>query len=505
VLGVIAALSASAFPVVADETIPSTGETIGLAARVARFEHGLRPAGRSAEEQPQRWTVTERLKHHKIPGVSIAVLRGGEVVFARAYGTRDAETNEPLDTETVFSVGSLSKTGTALTALRLVAAGKLDLDKNINRSLASWQVPPSEALGDKIVTLRGLLSHTAGLSVHGFADFQPEEPLPTTVQILDGIKPAKNKPIRVVHPPGTTFDYSGGGTTIVQLAIADVTGVPFHKAVHKHLFAPLGLKRMTYESPLPDDYPNVALAHNASGQPTARPRGWESFAENGASGLWANPTEYAQMLAGMLKSYQGGSDTLLPHSLAIDALTEVSPGNFGLGPQLFGSGAMRRMEHGGANASYKAVYEVLIDRGEGVVIFTNGANGGAIRGEILRSLSDVFEWGTYPEIINRPLPSDHSRQLVGTYERQNSKHNLQQPAADDPKTVEIRLEEGELVMEYFPNLSWRKTKQRLLAIDPNLFSLGSPKSRIEFLRGTYDRYAALRWHTGRRSTFYQRK
>ncbi|MEM6543726.1 MAG: serine hydrolase domain-containing protein, partial [Pseudomonadota bacterium] len=216
-----------------------------LSSRLKRFEAGLRPALQQRGEEPVRWSLVERMDQHGVPGVSVVIMDDGEIIHARGYGTARADSDLPVDTETVFSVGSVSKIGAAMTAHALVAEGVLDLDTDVNQYLKRWTLPSDEAAPGKVITLRGLMSHTAGLNVHGFADFLPGEPLPGVVDVLSGRGPAKSAAVRVIHEPGSVSDYSGGGTTVTGLVISDSTGLSFNDAAQKYLFEPLGMTRST--------------------------------------------------------------------------------------------------------------------------------------------------------------------------------------------------------------------------------------------------------------------
>lgn len=111
-----------------------------------------------------------------------------------------------------------------MAALQLVEQGKIDLDRNINDTLHAWQLPKDSKLAPNGVTLRQLLSHAAGLGVHGFgSDYRPGAPLPKTVQILDGVPPSHNAPVRSVLPAGAQFEYSGGGCVVTQLALTEMS------------------------------------------------------------------------------------------------------------------------------------------------------------------------------------------------------------------------------------------------------------------------------------------
>ena len=136
----------------------------------------------------------------------------------------EAGSDEPVTSETRFQAASISKPLSAMAALHLVQRGLLDLDANVNDALRSWQVPDNEHTREQLVTLRGLLSHTAGLSVLGFRGYAAGEDVPTLRQVLDGKPPANSEPVRVMREPGTSFSYSGGGYTVMQQLLEDVTG-----------------------------------------------------------------------------------------------------------------------------------------------------------------------------------------------------------------------------------------------------------------------------------------
>src|SRR6185436_15103017 len=219
--------------------------------RVERVENGLLPA--VIVKGVPGWTVQERLKRYKIPGVSIAVINNYKVEWAKAYGVKDVETNEPVTTETRFQAGSISKPVAAMAALKKVEQGKIALDEDINNKLTTWKLPDNEFTARKKVTLANLLSHTGGLTVHGFPGYAPDEKIPTLSQILDGGPPANTPAVRVDFEPGTRFRYSGGGVTIAQLAIMDIEKKPYPQIAQETVLGPLKMTNSTYQQPLPDD------------------------------------------------------------------------------------------------------------------------------------------------------------------------------------------------------------------------------------------------------------
>src|SRR6185369_1366057 len=207
--------------------------------RIERIERGLLPA--VLIKGAPAWTIQERMKHYKVPGVSIAIIRDFKVEWAKAYGLKDVETNEPVTTETLFQAGSISKPVAAMVALKKVEQGKIALDENINNKLTSWKLPDNEFTAKRKVTLANLLSHTGGLTVHGFPGYAVGEKIPTLPQVLDGAPPANTAPVRVDIEPGTKHRYSGGGTTIAQLAIMDIEKKPYPQIARETVLGPLNM------------------------------------------------------------------------------------------------------------------------------------------------------------------------------------------------------------------------------------------------------------------------
>lgn len=386
---------------VAGKTTPTASDPLRTA-----LEHGLRPAVLKAGEAAPGWSLQQRMAHYHVPGVAIALVRDGIVVDAAGYGVRVVGGDARIDADTLFSVGSISKIVAAATSLRLVTGGRIDLDRNVNEYMKSWQITPAPGIVDPVVTLRMLLSHTSGLGVHGFEDYPPGAALPSLLDTLDGRAPAKNEAVRLKHPPGTRGDYSGGGVMVEQLVLETVSGRPLDALARAEVFTPLGMRRSTYGDPGRGSDGNIAHAHDAKGTAVALPRGWESFPEAAASGLWTSANDLGALVAALLRSYRG-DDPFLPRPIAVEMMTEVATSWHGLGPRLDGAGATRIFHHGGANDSYRAWIEGYLETGDGFVILTNGASGGALMLEIRNALSDALARGVNPPL--RTLAPDPGR------------------------------------------------------------------------------------------------
>ncbi len=338
--------------------------------------------------QQHQQTIAQRMQQHQVPGMSIAIIENNQIIWTKGFGLKQVGSKDQVDTNTVFSVGSVSKVAAAVATLRLVAQQKLELDKDVNQYLSQWKVPQNRYTRKQAVTLRHLMSHTAGFNVHGFGDFQPGAKLPTTLDTLNGRAPAKHDALKVEFTPGSQFRYSGGGTTVEQLIIEETTKQDFVSATQNLVFKPLAMNRSTYLNPLPPSHGNIAKAHNRNGQPTALPRGWEAMPEMAASGLWTTPTDLAKMMIALIKAHQGKTNDFLPQALVQDMMTPVSPSQFGLGPQLYDD----FFYHGGANDSYRAFIKANLKTGTGIVVLTNGSNGSALAREMVEFMNQLQGW-----------------------------------------------------------------------------------------------------------------
>ena len=189
----------------------------------ASIESALLPTFTVRGEPQPRRSLATRMAELGVPGVSVAVLIDGEIGWARGYGFADVESRRPVTANTLFQAASISKPVAALAALQLVAEGHVDLDADVNTYLKSWRVPANDLMAESPVTLRGLLTHRAGLSVSGFPGYGPDAAVPDAPGVLDGR--GNTDPVRVVMTPGERRRYSGGGYTVMQQLVADVRGL----------------------------------------------------------------------------------------------------------------------------------------------------------------------------------------------------------------------------------------------------------------------------------------
>lgn len=371
---------------------PAAAKGTALEARISRVENGLLPNVLIKGAPPVAMKLAERMAFYKVPGVSVAVINVGQVEWARGYGVKEVGKSDPITPETMFQAGSISKPVAAIAAMRLVQDGKLSLDEDVNQKLVSWHVPENEFTKEQKVTLRRLLTHSAGLTVHGFPGYAADAPVPTLVQVLDGVKPANTDAVRVDTVPGKLWRYSGGGYTIMQQLLIDASKKPFPELMGQTVLSRLGLKHSTYEQPLPASFAaKAATAHNNGVPIKGR---WHTYPEMAAAGLWTTPTDLALIAIELQKTLAGQSHKVLNSATAKLMVAEQIQ-NWGLGPRVDSAGRSAHFSHGGVDEGFEAFWVGYDSTGQGAVIMTNGSRGVDLAMEVIRSVAREYNWPDY--------------------------------------------------------------------------------------------------------------
>lgn len=328
--------------------------------------------------------VSSVLKQYNVPGAGVAVFRNFEIEWARGFGLANVATKAPVDSLTLFQAASISKPVAALAVLRLVRDGRLDLDRNVNEYLTNWKVPENEFTAAKPVTLRALLSHTAGLNVGGFKGYEAGAPVPAVPQILDGLSPANSEAVRVAKPVGAKWEYSGGGTTIMQQVLVDALKTPFPEIMKRYVLDPVGMHFSTYEQPLPARLAAFASAGHEKGAVIKGER--HTYPEMAAAGLTTTASDLARFGIAVQKARLGVDTGLLSQELANAMVTPVLPDSFGLGFESFRKEDAEKkfFGHTGGNAGYRCWLLITKSGGNGLVVLTNGDEWNAVRDIALR-------------------------------------------------------------------------------------------------------------------------
>lgn len=320
-----------------------------------------------------RTDIAAWMEFYDVPGVSVAVINDFELDYVESHGVESRTTGEPVTGETLFQAASLTKSVTAMGILSLVQDGTVSLDADVNDYLTSWEVPDNRFQTSQPVTLRRLLSHTAGTTVSGFRGYRYTESVPTLIQILDGEPPSNSPPVVVDAVPGSGFSYSGGGFLIAQQVVLDVTGMTFPEFIRERVLDPIGLDHSTFEQPLPDSLADQAASgYYADGTPV--PGRHHIYPEIAAGGWWTTATDVARFLIEIQRSVRGESNLVLSRDHAELMLREVR-NDYGLGLALRSDGGQVYFWHAGANDGFRSAMIAHPSRGYGLVIMTNSDNG----------------------------------------------------------------------------------------------------------------------------------
>ena len=379
-------------------------------------------------QPPFQLTLQKLMALYKVPGLSVAVIDHYQIAWAKGYGVTQAGSSDPVTPRTLFMAGSIAKTPTAAATLYLVEQGKLSLDEDVNQKLRSWQLPENEFTAQQKATLRRILSHTAGTTVHGFDGYAVDEARPTLVQVLNGEKPANSPPVRVDLVPGTKWRYSGGGVLIEQQLLMDVTGKPFPQLMRDIVFDKLGMRDSSYEQPLPPARAAQAASGTYASGKTVRGK-WHVYPEMAAGGLWTTPSDLATFAIEIALSRRGKSNRLLSQSMAREMLTpqveqvgEIALGNrehvdrMGLGFFLGDASRPGLFGHIGDDEGFQAMLVMFADSGQGAIIMANSDNGILLGDYLLATIAQEYGWKEYVP-SNRPAVAAHALLLSVAQEK----------------------------------------------------------------------------------------
>ena len=390
-----------------------TEPVVDNSAEINAIENGLLKGIQVKGGTPETFNILERMKAHNVPGTSIAVIIDGKLAWTKGYGIANTNNGNEVNINTLFQAGSISKPIAALAALKLVQEGDLDLDEDISAYLKSWELPDSKFTEVEKVTLRRLLTHTAGMTVHGFPGYAETDSFPSINTVLDG---KGNTPAIFLDTiPGSIWRYSGGGYTVMEKIVEDVSGLPIEDYLGKNILPALKMDNSTYSQPLTENlHANASAAYHSDGNIV--PGLWHNYPEQAAAGLWTTPTDLANYLIGIHEIYTNKSEGVLSKDIVNKMLTK-DKNNWGLGPSLRWANDSLIFGHGGKNEGFTNDMFAFAKSGNGVIVMTSADNGGRLIGEIQRSISNYYNWGTHNarevEIIE--MPNDELEKFVGQY------------------------------------------------------------------------------------------
>ncbi|TCC87238.1 serine hydrolase [Pedobacter frigiditerrae] len=415
----------------------------------------------ATDQEHQRYSLKERMEKYKVNGLSIVVIKNYKIAWAKGYGWADVAQKKPVSTKTLFQAGSISKSLNGVAMLKLVQDGKLDLYKDINNYLSSWKFPYDSLSKGKKITTANLLSHTAGLSGHGFGGYMKGEAIPTIYEILDGKKPANSEAVRSMYEPGKTAEYSGGGITISQLMLTDITGKKYEDYMLQQVLQPLGMTESFFSEPTPSKKNLLASGYYPDGK-KANEGGYNFYPEMAAASLWTNPTDLAKYIIETQLSLKGKSAKVLSQKMTMLRLTPYIDNESAMGVFIKQKGNEKYFTHSGGTKGFISEYIGSFENGNGVVVMTNSANPGLTK-EIFNSVALVYNWkGFYKPEINKTisLPIDLMQKYVGNYQWQG-------------KPVAISIENGQLWLN-------AAVKSRLYFTSNSAFYLAEREAHFKF-------------------------
>ena len=345
------------------------------------------------QDSMNEWTLQERMAYYKLRGLSIAVIHNYKIEWARGYGLADTATKKPVTTQTLFQAGSISKSLNGVGVLKLVQDKKIDLYADINTYLRSWKFPYDSLSKGKKISTANLLSHTAGLTVHGFPGYANGDTIPSLPEVLDGKTPANTGAVRSQFEPGLRYQYSGGGTTITQLMLQDITQQPYDVYMWQNVLKPLGMTMSSYtQPPAANNQKFLATGYRDDGKEVDTR--FHVYPEQAAAGLWTNPTDLGKYIIETQLSLEGRSDKVLDQQMTALRLTPYIDSNAALGVFIETKGNNKYFGHNGADEGFLSAYKGSFKNGDGVVVMVNSDNG-SILNEVINSVAKVYEWKDY--------------------------------------------------------------------------------------------------------------
>ena len=407
----VAALSAAAVASAPCLAVAATPQDEHIAHIEARLMPTVQIRGRVVAPH----TLVEEMALHHTPSVSVAVVDHGRIVWARAYGLADVEARRPATTRTLFEAGSNSKPITASAAVQMAQQGRLGLDRPVNDQLTSWRIPDNAFTQGHPVTVREVLTHTAGLTVSGFGGYAAGATLPSVVQVLEGKPPANTPAVVVDQTPGSAWRYSGGGYVILQLLLSDAEGRSFPELMRSRVLSPVGMTASAYDQPLsPARASEAATGYRTNGMPIEGR--FHIYPELAPAGLWSTASDLARWVIALERAFNGEPSPLMSQASARSMMTP-GLGKFGMGIAILSSADGVTFGHGGSDLGFKSEMFGWTKGERGMVVMVNGEDGMPLVEMLAQAIAQEYGWkGLDPKIIDAAaLTADQRGQFVGSW------------------------------------------------------------------------------------------
>jgi len=412
--------------------------TNDFSAEIAVIENSLLPSIAIKGDSIPHFDLEKRMEEMNLPGLSVAVIKDGQLRWAKGYGVANITTNTLVDENTLFQAGSISKPVAALAILQLAQQGKVDLDTDVNTYLKQFTIPEDGFTTIEKVTLRRLLTHTAGTTVHGFPGYKQTDSFPSDLQVIKG--EGNTDAVVLDTLPGSMWRYSGGGYTIMEQVVEDVSGKSFQEYVDHNVLAKMEMANSTYSQPLNEErHSQASAAYDFEGNIIEGY--WNNYPEQAAAGLWTTPSDLAKYVIEIQEISAGKANGVISQDMAKEMLTQHK-NDWGLGPVVKKAGDSLMFGHGGKNAGFTNDMKASVYQGNGIIVMTNGDSGNAIIGELVRGISNYYDM----DIMNTemvevfPFSEEEQSGYVGIY-----KLDRQVPGIGDYH-VKLITEQGKLTL-----------------------------------------------------------
>lgn len=415
-----------------------------------QLEHSLR-GYYVIKGQAESVSLLSAMEHYKIPGVSIAAIHDGRYILVKAYGYKDSSTRQPLTSNDLLQAASMSKPITVIAALKLASQKKLDLDANINNYMTDkWRLGDNQYTKTQPVTARLLMAHLGGVNVAGFPGIDHSvSKLPTIIDVLNGKKPyITTDAVKVVATPGSKFAYSGGGISILQLAMMNIIGQDFASWMKSEVFEPFAMQHSTFIQPLPESYQSIASSGHDKNGLVYKGR-YHDYPEQAAAGLWTTPVELIGIMNHLKMAYYGHCSPLsIESSFFSQMFTQQKPSPYGLGFMLESTPEVFTFGHDGVNDGFQSKMIAFVTPhgskakllDDALIVMTNSDNGHYVLDPVVNAFTDAYGINYHPPIQISPqaLPKDVGKYVVSF------------SFANYPKdTHRVIAENGKLYLDWF--------------------------------------------------------
>jgi CubicO group peptidase (beta-lactamase class C family) len=430
--------------------------------------------------------LKDRMNFYHVMGVSIAVIKDYKIEWTRAYGWADSAEQRRVNTGTLFQAGSISKSLNGIGLLKLAQDKKLNLYADVNDYLKTWKFPYDSLAKGKKISVANLLSHTAGLGVHGFPGYERGDPIPSLVEVLNGKTPANTAAVRLELEPGLKHQYSGGGTTISQLILQDVSRKPYDVFMWQNVLKPMGMTNSSYtQPPLVSKQKIMASGYYSDGKEVKGK--FHIYPEQAAAGLWTNPTDLAHYIIETQLALLGKSNKVLSQEMTKLRLTPYVDESAALGVFIVKRGEQTFFHHSGSDEGFVSQYYGSMEGGNGVVVMVN-SDKGAITEEIINSVATVYGWKGFYSPLKRPkiitLPQNVLENYVGEYKFK----------VEDKFYIKISVNNGHLV---YSEPEW-KGFTLFAGAEDNFFAKENPVG-ITFIKDAAGKVTEMGYHNGSRN------